>query len=328
MKKFLDDTETLLEDSLGGFARAHPGLVQLHRNPTYVSRRERKPTGRVALISGGGSGHEPMHIGYVGPGMLDAACPGRIFTSPTPNQIVAAARDADRGEGVLFIVKSYPGDTMNFSMAGDMLSIEHMTVLVNDDVTVDDSPHASGRRGLAGTIVVEKIVGAAAEAGADLAACKRLGDRANARTASMGVAFSSCTVPAAGVPTYEIGPGEMEMGVGIHGEPGRWRQLFKPASAIVDDLLDVVLADLKPTAGQPLLLLVNGLGGTPLLELYLLLHLASMRLQKEGLFVQRTLVGNLATSLETQGASLTLTMLDDELLAHWDAPVRTAALSW
>jgi dihydroxyacetone kinase-like protein len=328
MKKFFDDADTMLEQSLGGFALAHAGLVQLHLNPTYLVRRVPKAAGRVALISGGGSGHEPMHIGYVGTGMLDAACPGRIFTSPTPNQMLAAAKAVDSGRGVLFIVKNYSGDTMNFKMASEMLPIEHLTVLVNDDVAVENSTHTSGRRGVAGTVVVEKIVGAAAETGADLAECKRLGDLANSRTASMGVAFSSCTVPAAGVPTFDIGPSEIEMGVGIHGEPGRRRQLIKPASAIVDELLDAVLADLKPPAGQPVLLVVNGLGGTPLMELYLILQCAAHRLQREGLELQRTYVGNIATSLEMAGASLTVTMLDDELRGLWDAPVRTAALSW
>lgn len=328
MKKFLDEVDTLLEQSLRGFALAHADLVQLHLNPTYLVRRVPKPAGRVALISGGGSGHEPMHIGYVGTGMLDAACPGQIFTSPTPDQMLAAAKAVDRGRGVLFIVKNYSGDTMNFQMASEMLSIEHMTVLVNDDVAVEESTHTSGRRGVAGAVVVEKIAGAAAEAGADLAECKRLGDRANARTASMGVAFSSCTVPAVGVPTFEIGPSEIEMGVGIHGEPGRRRELFKPARAIVDELLDAVLADLNPPAGQPLLLLVNGLGGTPLMELYLLQQLAAQRLEREGLQLQRMRVGNMATSLEMAGASVTLTMLDDELLRLWDAPVHSAALGW
>jgi len=327
MKKFLDDADTFLEQSLRGFALAHADLVQLHLNPTFVSRRALKPAGRVAVISGGGSGHEPLHIGYVGPGMLDAACPGQVFTSPTPDQMLAAAQAVDAGSGVLFIVKNYSGDTMNFQMASDMLSIEHLTVLVDDDVAVENSTHTSGRRGVAGTVVVEKIVGAAAEAGADLADCKRLGDRANARTASMGVAFSSCTVPAAGVPTFEIGAGEIEMGVGIHGEPGRRRELIKPASAIVDELLDAVLSDLRPAPGQPLLMLVNGLGGTPLMELYLLQQLAARRLERHGLRMARTRVGNLTTSLEMAGASLTLTMLDEELCSLWDAPARTAAFS-
>ena len=328
MKKFLDDVDTLLEQSLRGFALTHADLVELHLNPTYLVRRTPKPAGHVALISGGGSGHEPLHIGYVGHGMLDAACPGQVFTSPTPDQMLAAAKAVDRGRGVLFIVKNYSGDTMNFQMAREMLAIEHLTVLVNDDVAVENSTHTSGRRGVAGTVVVEKIAGAAAEAGADLAECKRLGDRANARTASMGVAFTSCTVPAAGVPTFDIGAGEIEMGVGIHGEPGRRRELMKPASAIVDELLDAVLADLNPPARQPVLLLINGLGGTPLMELYLLQQLAAQRLERQGLKLQRMRVGNIATSLEMAGASLTLTMLDDELRSLWDAPARTPALSW
>lgn len=325
MKKFLDDADTLLEQSLDGFALAHADLVTLHLDPTFVARRSRKPRGRVAVISGGGSGHEPLHIGYVGEGLLDAACPGQVFTSPTPDQMLAAAQAVEVGGGVLFIVKNYSGDTMNFQMASDMLAIPHLTVLVNDDVAVENSTHTSGRRGVAGTVLVEKIVGAAAEAGADLVECKRLGDRANARTASMGVAFTSCTVPAAGVPTFDIGPGELEVGVGIHGEPGRRRELIKPARAIVDELLDALLADLNPPAGQPVLMLVNGLGGTPLMELYLLQHLASQRLAREGLKLQRMRVGNLTTSLEMAGASLTLTMLDDDLLRLWDAPARSAS---
>lgn len=327
MKKFLDDADTFLQQSLQGFALAHPDLVQLHLNPTFVSRRVRKPQGRVAVISGGGSGHEPLHIGYVGEGMLDAACPGQIFTSPTPDQMLAAAQAVDTGAGVLFIVKNYSGDTMNFQMASEMMPTEHLTVLVNDDVAVENSTHTSGRRGVAGTVVVEKIVGAAAQAGADLAECKRLGDLANARTASMGVAFSSCTVPAAGAPTFDIGAGEIEMGVGIHGEPGRRRDLIKPASAIVDELLDAVLSDLSPPPGQPLLMLVNGLGGTPLMELYLLQHLAAQRIAREGLLLQRVRVGNLTTALEMAGASLTLTLLDEELQSLWDAPARTAAFA-
>jgi dihydroxyacetone kinase-like protein len=328
MKKFVDDVPSLLDDSLAGFAQAHEHLVQVHFEPTFVTRRQRPAAPKVALISGGGSGHEPLHIGYVGHGMLDAACPGQVFTSPTPNQMLAAAEAVDTGRGVLFIVKNYSGDTMNFQMASEMLEIDNLTVLVNDDVAVENSTHTTGRRGVAGTILVEKIVGAAAEAGAELFDCKRLGDRVNASTASMGVAFDSCTVPAAGVPTFEIGPGEIEMGVGIHGEPGRRREAYKPATAIVDDLLDAILVDLRPARGRRVLLLVNGLGGTPLMELYLLRHLAGQRLQCEGLELRRSLVGNHATSLEMAGASLTVMLLDDELESLWDAPVHTAALRW
>jgi dihydroxyacetone kinase-like protein len=327
MKKFINDVHSFLHDSLHGFAQAHAGLVRVEFEPTYVARAQPKAAGKVALVSGG-SGHEPLHIGYVGNGMLDAACPGQVFTSPTPDQMLAAARAVDAGRGIVFIVKNYSGDTMNFQMATEMLELDNLTVLVNDDVAVENSTHTTGRRGVAGTLVVEKMIGAAAEAGAELFDCKQLGDRVNARTASMGVAFSSCTVPAAGVPTFEIGPGEIEMGVGIHGEPGRRREPFKPAAAIVADLLDAVLGDLQPARGQPVLLLVNGLGATPLLELYLLQHVARHRLEHDGLTVRRTLVGNYATSLEMAGASLTVTLLDDELTALWDAPVHTPALRW
>jgi dihydroxyacetone kinase-like protein len=327
MKKFVNLPHDLLRDSLAGFAAAHADLVELRTDPTLVLRRT-PAASKVGLISGGGSGHEPLHIGMVGRGMLDAACPGQIFTSPTPDQMLAAAHAVDTGQGVLFIVKNYAGDTMNFQMAVEMLELDNATVLVNDDVAVENSTHTIGRRGVAGTLVVEKMVGAAAEAGMDLYGCKALGDRVNARTASMGVAFTSCTVPAAGVPTFEIGPAEMETGVGIHGEPGRRREAYKPAQAIVDELLDALLGDLKPARGQPLLLHVNGLGGTPLMELYLLHQLACQRLQAEGLVVSRQLVGNYTTSLEMAGASLTLTLLDDELSALWDAPVHTSALRW
>jgi dihydroxyacetone kinase-like protein len=260
--------------------------------------------------------------------MLDAACPGQVFTSPTPDQILAAAHAADGGKGILLIVKNYSGDTLNFQMATEMLELDHATVLVNDDVAVENSTYTTGRRGVAGTVVVEKIVGAAAEAGADLAACKALGDRVNQSTASMGVAFTSCTVPAAGRATFDIGPDEIEVGVGIHGEPGRRRERFKPADAIVKDLLDAILADLKPARGRDVLLHVNGFGGTPLMELYLLFHAAARRLKDEGLTIARSLVGNYTTSLEMAGGSLTLTVLDDEMKRLWDAPVTTAALRW
>src|SRR6478752_6735481 len=233
MKKLINGAETVLEESLDGFAAAHADILLLGTERKFVRRRTLKP-GKVALISGGGSGHEPLHAGFVGRGMLDAACPGQVFTSPTPDQMLAAARSVDAGRGVLFIVKNYAGDTMNFQMASEMLEIENATVLVNDDVAVENSTHTTGRRGVAGTLVVEKIVGAAAEAGAELVECKALGDRVNAATASMGVAFTSCTVPAAGRPTFDIGPAEIEMGVGIHGEPGRRREAFRPAARIVD----------------------------------------------------------------------------------------------
>ena len=327
MKKFINAVDNVLRESLTGLVQANPDLLRAEFEPTFVARRTPSP-GKVTLISGGGSGHEPLHAGFVGPGMLDAACPGQVFTSPTPDQMLAAAQAMHGGKGVLFIVKNYSGDTMNFQLASEMLELDNATVLVNDDVAVENSTYTTGRRGVAGTLIVEKAIGAAAERGADLAACKAVGDRVNGNTASMGVAFTSCTVPAAGRPTFDIGPDEVEMGVGIHGEPGRRREKFRPADALVRDLMDSILADLKPARGREVLLHVNGFGGTPLMELYLLFNRAATRLEAEGLKITRSLVGNYTTSLEMAGASLTLTLLDDEIAALWDAPVRTAALRW
>ncbi len=327
MKKFVNDVGSMLRESLTGMVEAHPQLLRVEFEPTFVARRERA-SGKVALISGGGSGHEPLHAGFVGRGMLDAACPGQVFTSPTPDQMLAAAAATESGHGVLFIVKNYAGDGMNFQMAGEMLDLPNETVLVDDDVAVENSTHTIGRRGVAGTLVVEKIVGAAAEQGATLAQCKALGDRVNAATASMGVAFTSCTVPAAGRPTFDIGADEIEIGVGIHGEPGRRRAAHMPANDIVRTLMDAILADLQPEPGRQALLHVNGFGGTPLMELYLLHHAATQRLRAGGLTPVRSLVGNYTTSLEMGGASLTVTLFDDELLSLWDAPVHAAALHW
>ena len=327
MKKFINDVDSVMRESLGGLVDANPGLLRVEFEPTFIARAERASK-KVALISGGGSGHEPLHAGFVGRGMLDAACPGQVFTSPTPDQMLAAAAAAESGRGVLFIVKNYAGDSMNFQIASEMLDLENATVLVNDDVAVENSKHTTGRRGVAGTLMVEKMTGAAAEAGASLLECKAVGDRVNAATASMGVAFTSCTVPAAGRPTFDIGPAEMEVGVGIHGEPGRRREAFRPASRIVTELLDAILGDLKPARGAEVLLHVNGFGGTPLMELYLLFHLADERLKAEGLKLARSLVGNYTTSLDMAGASLTLAILDAELKSLWDAPVHAPALRW
>jgi dihydroxyacetone kinase-like protein len=327
MKKFTNHPADFVYESLLGFGTAHADLLEVHFDPLYVARR-RRGAGKVALVSGGGSGHEPLHVGYVGEGMLDAACPGEVFTSPTPDQIVAAAHAVEGGAGVLLVVKNYPGDVMNFQMALDMIDREVVSVLVNDDVSVPSGGHGVGRRGVAGTLVVEKMLGAAAERGLDLEACKRIGDRVNACTASMGVALTSCTVPEAGVPTFAIGPEEMELGVGIHGEPGARRVPFRPAAGIVEELAQAVLRDLAPKRGQEVLLHVNGFGGTPQMELYLLYQFASEHLAREGVVPVRSLVGNYTTSLEMAGASLTVTVLDEELKALWDAPVRTAALRW
>ena len=332
MKKLINDVGSVLSESLRGFGAAHGDIIAVHREPTFVTRAGAPAKGKVALVSGGGSGHEPLHAGFVGRGMLDAACPGEVFTSPTPDQMLAAAQAVDGGAGVLFIVKNYTGDVMNFEMAGEMLPDatggESATVLTNDDVAVEDSTYTAGRRGVAGTVMVEKIVGAAAEKGADLAACKALGERVNAATGSMGVALTSCTVPAAGSPTFDIGEAEMEMGVGIHGEPGRTRVALEPADAIARTLFEAIVGDLKPASGGRVLLHVNGFGGTPLMELYLMYDAAARLCGEAGLSIARSLVGNYTTSLEMAGCSLTLTLLDDEMIELWDAPVHTAALRW
>ena len=269
-----------------------------------------------------------MHGGYVGHGMLDAACPGQVFTSPTPDQMLAAAEAVDSGAGVLFIVKNYEGDVMNFDMAAEMASRKSARVLTNDDVAVENSSFTTGRRGVAGTVIVEKIAGAAAEAGMDLAGLEALGNKVNAATRSMGAALTSCTVPAAGGPTIDLGADEMEMGVGIHGEPGRRRVKLAPAASIVEEMLQAITGDLAPARGDHVLLLVNGFGGTPLMELYLVYDEARSRAEAAGLTVTRSLVGNWCTSLDMAGCSLTLTRLDAELTGLWDAPVHTPALRW
>jgi dihydroxyacetone kinase-like protein len=280
----------------------------------------------VALISGGGSGHEPLHAGFVGHGMLDAACPGQVFTSPTPDQMIAAAEAVDGGTGILFIVKNYEGDVMNFDMAAEMAGRDIATVVTDDDVAVETSTYSTGRRGVAGTMIVEKIVGAAAEEGRSLAGLKTLGDRVNSRTRSMGVALTSCTVPAAGTPTFTLGEDEMEMGVGIHGEPGRRRVKLASADLIADEMVGAIVGDLGETGDA--ILLVNGFGGTPAMELHLMYNAARSRLEKRGIRVRRSLVGSYVTSLEMAGCSLTVSLLDEEAARLWDAPVHTAALRW
>jgi len=327
MKKFINSVDTMLAESLDGFAAAHADIIALGQERKFVRRRSISAN-KVALISGGGSGHEPLHAGFVGTGMLDAACPGQIFTSPTPDQIVEAAAAVGGKAGVLFIVKNYAGDCMNFEMAAELLAGPAATVLTNDDVAVEKSTHSAGRRGVAGTLVVEKIVGAAAEKGMDLKSCAQLGSEVNGRTRSIGVALTSCTVPAAGTPTFALAADEMEMGVGIHGEPGRRRVSLASADAIADQMVGAIVADGdSPTSGD-VLLLVNGFGGTPTIELYLMYNAARRILQKRGLTVARSLVGSLVTSLEMAGCSITIALLDDRLAALWDDPVHTAALRW
>jgi phosphoenolpyruvate---glycerone phosphotransferase subunit DhaK len=327
MKKLINASEQVLAESLAGFAAAHADIVSLGAEDKFVRRRE-LTSGKVALISGGGSGHEPLHAGFVGRGMLDAACPGQVFTSPTPDQMVAAVEAVERGSGCLFIVKNYEGDVMNFQMAADLAGKEIATVVTDDDVAVEASTWSTGRRGVAGTLIVEKIIGAAAEQGASLAELKALGDQVNGRTRSMGVALSSCTVPAAGKPTFTLGEDEMEMGVGIHGEPGRRRVKLSSADAIADEMVRAIVEDLAPGAGAEALLLVNGFGGTPSMELYLMVNSALRALGRKGVRVSRYLTGSYVTSLEMAGCSITVSLLDDTLRNLWDAPVHTAALRW
>ena len=327
MKKLINHVDTVLAESLDGFAAAHAQIVTLGAEYQFVRRRQLKP-GKVALISGGGSGHEPLHTGFIGHGMLDAACPGQVFTSPTPDQMLAAAQEVDTGAGVLFIVKNYSGDMMNFQMAAEMLDRDNATVIVNDDVAVENSTYTTGRRGVAGTLLVERMVGAAAERGESLADLKALGDAVNKSTASMGVALTSCIVPAAGSPTFQIGADEMEVGVGIHGEPGRRRVKMASAEEIAAELTGAVLKDLSMKRGQEVVLLVNGFGGTPLMELYVMVHAVNKILAGAGVKAVRTLTGSYVTSLEMAGCSLTVCAADASMLELWDAPVHTAALRW
>ena len=327
MKKLINNPDQVLTESLSGFVSAHADLLELGAEGKFVRRKQIKP-GKPVLISGGGSGHEPLHGGFVGHGMLDSACPGQVFTSPTPDQMLEAMQATESGGGVLLIVKNYEGDVMNFEMAAEMAECEVATVLTNDDVAVETSTYSTGRRGVAGTMIVEKIVGAAAETGRDLAALKTLGDRVNQQTRSMGVALTSCTVPAAGSPTFEIGENEMEMGVGIHGEPGRKQVALAEAKDIAAEMIGAIRKDFGDQAKGNAILLVNGFGGTPLMELYLMHHCVEQELAGSGITIARSLVGNYVTSLEMAGCSVTLSLVDDELLRLWDAPVHTAGLRW
>lgn len=320
--------ETVVADALRGIAAAHPELtVDVERR--VVVRRDAPVAGKVALVSGGGSGHEPLHAGFVGPGMLDGACPGEVFTSPVPDQMVRAAAAVDSGAGVLFVVKNYTGDVLNFEMAAELAEdegIQVAKVLVDDDVAVADSLYTAGRRGTGATLFVEKLAGAAAEEGMPLERVESLARRVVRRSRSFGVALSSCTTPAKGSPTFDLPPGELELGVGIHGEPGRERRGMMTAREIAEVAVDAVLDDLRPS--DPVLLLVNGMGGTPLLELYGFNAEVRRVLDARRVPVARTLVGNYVTSLDMAGCSVTLCTADEELLRLWDAPVATAALRW
>jgi dihydroxyacetone kinase-like protein len=331
MNKLINDPSTLVADALRGIAAAHPELRVDHQN-RIVLRGDAPVRGKVGLISGGGSGHEPLHAGFVGPGMLDAACAGEIFTSPVPDQMAAATRAVDGGAGVLHIVKNYTGDVMNFEMAAELAEAETgvavQSVVTDDDVAVTDSLYTAGRRGVGVTVLVEKIAGAAAEEGRPLTEVAAVARKVNEYGRSMGVALSSCTVPAAGKPTFDLPDGQMEIGIGIHGEPGRRRVPIAPAAEIAEMLVGPILADREFTGGDGVIAFVNGMGATPLIELYLMYAEVAAILGKAGITVARSLVGPFITSLDMAGCSVTLLLADDEILRLWDAPVRTSALRW
>jgi phosphoenolpyruvate---glycerone phosphotransferase subunit DhaK len=330
MKKLINDPHDVVAEALLGIEAARPEVRVDHAN-RIVYRRDTSQAGKVGLVSGGGSGHEPLHGGYVGLGMLDAACAGQIFTSPTPDQMLEATKGVDAGNGVLHIVKNYTGDVMNFEMAAELAAAETGitvdTVVVNDDVAVQDSLYTAGRRGVGVTVLLEKLVGAAAEEGRPLEDLVALARAINDAGRSMGMALTSCTVPAAGKPTFELGEDEMELGIGIHGEPGRRRVPLGSAREIAEQLLEPILADLDFTA-SPVIVMLNGMGGTPLIELYLMYGEAAKIIERAGITVARNLVGNYITSLEMAGCSVTLLRADEELVRLWDAPVNTAGLRW
>jgi dihydroxyacetone kinase-like protein len=330
MKKLINTPERLVDEELAGMALAHADLIRVEE-PNIIVRRDAPRKGKVGVISGGGSGHEPMHGGFVGLGMLDAACPGAVFTSPVPDQMLAATKAVNGGVGVLHIVKNYTGDIMNFEIAAELAGaagIEVKSVVMADDVAVKDSLWTAGRRGVGGTVLAEKIVGAAAEKNADLAALAALCQKVQDNVRSMGMALTSCTVPAAGKPTFEIGDDEMEIGVGIHGEPGRERRKLATADEITEALAVPIIDDLPFKRGDRVLAFVNGLGGTPLIELYVVYRKLAAILDGRGITIARNLVGSYITSLDMAGCSITLLRLDDELIRLWDAPVHTAALRW
>ena len=331
MKKLINDPNDVVLEALRGIEAAHPDLRVDYENKV-VYRGAAPKTGKVGIISGGGSGHEPLHGGFVGPGMLDAACAGDVFTSPVPGQILAATKLVDGGAGILHVVKNYTGDVMNFEMAAEMAAAETgarvVSVVTDDDVAVQDSTWTAGRRGVGATVLLEKIAGAAAEQGRDLDEVARIARAVNANGRSMGLALTSCTVPAVGHPTFELGEDEMELGVGIHGEPGRQRLPLAPAREVASLLVEPVLSDLPFAKGDPVIAFVNGLGGTPLIELYLMFNEVQKLLDQHGVPVARSLVGSYITSLDMAGVSVTLLRVDDELLSLWEAPVSTPALRW
>jgi dihydroxyacetone kinase-like protein len=331
MKKLINDPENVVREELQGIEAAHADLVRVMYDPHVIVRADAPVQGKVGMISGGGSGHEPMHGGFVGAGMLDAACPGEVFTSPTPDQMYEATKAVNGGAGVIHIVKNYTGDVMNFEMAADMAKgdgIEVESVLVDDDVAVQDSLYTAGRRGVGTTVLMEKIAGAAAEEGRPLADVASVARKVNDLGRTMGMALTSCTVPAAGKPTFELGDDEMEIGIGIHGEPGRERMKVKPVAEIVEMMSVAVVEDIPFASGDNVLAFVNGMGGTPLIELYVVYNEVQKFLTSRGITIVRNLIGNYITSLEMQGMSITLLKMDDEFVKLWDAPVKTAGLRW
>jgi phosphoenolpyruvate---glycerone phosphotransferase subunit DhaK len=331
MKKLINDPADVVSEELQGVAVAHPDLVRVMTNPNVIVRADAPVMGKVGVVSGGGSGHEPMHGGFVGMGMLDAACPGEVFTSPTPDQVLAATKAVDGGAGVLHIVKNYTGDIMNFEMAADLAREENLqveAVVIDDDVAVQNSLYTAGRRGVGTTVLAEKICGAAAERRMPLAEVAKVCRTVNENGRSMGMALTSCTVPAAGKPTFELGAEEMEIGIGIHGEPGRERKPLATAREVVEMLATPIVEDLPFRQGDRVLAFVNSMGGTPLIELYVVYNELHRFLAGRGIEISRNLIGPYITSLEMQGCSITLLRLDDQLTALWDAPVNTAGLRW
>jgi phosphoenolpyruvate---glycerone phosphotransferase subunit DhaK len=331
MKKLINKPDDVVKEELQGIEKAHPDLVKVFYDPNYIVRADAPVQGKVGLVSGGGSGHEPMHGGFVGRGMLDAACPGEVFTSPTPDQMMEATKAVDGGAGVVHIVKNYTGDVMNFEMAADLArdeGIEVEAVVIDDDVAVQDSLYTAGRRGVGTTVLAEKICGAAAEEKRSLKEVADLCRTVNANGRSMGMALTSCTVPAAGEPTFELGEDEMEIGIGIHGEPGRERVALATAAEVVERLATPIVEDLPFNQGDEVLAFVNSMGGTPLIELYVVYNELAKFLEGRGVKITRNLVGPYITSLEMAGCSITLLKLDAELTKLWDAPVHTAGLRW
>jgi dihydroxyacetone kinase-like protein len=331
MKKLINDPDAVVREALEGVELAHGDKVRVIHDPMVVVRADAPVQGKVGIVSGGGSGHEPMHGGFVGRGMLDAACPGEVFTSPTPDQMLEATKAVDGGAGVLHIVKNYTGDVLNFEMAADLAKgegIDVEAVVTNDDVAVQDSLYTAGRRGVGITVIAEKICGAAAEAGQSLAQVTELCRKVNGQGRSMGMALTPCVTPGSGEPSFELGDDEMEIGIGIHGEPGRYRESLAPAAQIVERLATAVVDDLPYSSGDRVLAMVNGMGGTPLIELYIVYRELHRFLEGRGITIDRRLIGNFITSLEMAGCSITLLKLDDELTSLWDAPVDTPALRW